>query len=70
MCYYYSMKLRVIHAKRRYKDKIYTTPLVVTSYRDSKGVPRHKTLINLSVLPSFLITIIENALTQVYQAKK
>ena len=56
------MRLRVIYAKKRYKDKIYTTPLVVTSYRDAKGVPRHKTLINLSVLPSFLITTIENAL--------
>lgn len=56
------MKLRVIYAKRRYKGKIYTTPLVVTSYRDAKGVPRHKTLINLSALPSFLISMIEKAL--------
>ena len=56
------MKLRVIYATRKYKDKKYSTPLVVTSYRDAKGVPRHKTVINLSPLPSFLIKIIEKGL--------
>jgi transposase len=56
------MKLRVIYAKRKYKGKTYTTPLVVTSYRDAGGVPRHKTVINLSALPSFLVSLIEKGL--------
>lgn len=58
------MKLRVTYAKRKYKGKEYTTPLVVTSYRDAQGTPRHKTVINLSPLPSFLISIIDKALKQ------
>ena len=56
------MKLRVIYAKRKYKGKTYTTALVVTSYRDAAGVSRHKTVINLSALPSFLVSLIEKAL--------
>ena len=56
------MKLRVTYAKRKYKGKTYTTPLVVTSYRDAAGVPRHKTIINLSALPQFLVSLIEKGL--------
>lgn len=56
------MKMRVTFAKRRYKDKVYETPLVVTSYRDEKGVPRNKTLANLSKLPAFVVDLISRAL--------
>ena len=44
------MKLRVAYAKRRYKDKVYETPLVVTSYRDANGVARNKTIVSLANL--------------------
>jgi len=56
------MKMRVAYAKRRYKDKVYVTPLVVTSYRDENGVARNKTLANLSKLPNFVVKLIERAL--------
>ncbi|MCP4201635.1 MAG: IS1634 family transposase [bacterium] len=56
------MKLRVAFAKRRYKDRTYSTPLVVTSYRDSHGTPRNKTLASLAKLPAFLVDLIDRAL--------
>ena len=56
------MKMRVAYAKRRYKDKVYETPLVVTSYRDENGTPRNKTLANLAKLPKFVVELIEKAL--------
>jgi hypothetical protein len=56
------MKLRVAYAKRRYKDRTYSTPLVVTSYRDSHGTPRNKTLASLAKLPAFLVDLIDRAL--------
>ncbi len=56
------MKLRVSYAKRRYKDKVYVTPLLVTSYRDESGVPRNKTVLNLSDLPAHAIAALEEAL--------
>jgi len=56
------MKLRVSYAKRNYKGKTYVTPLIVTSYRDEKGVARNKTILNISSLPDFVVKIIESAL--------
>jgi transposase len=56
------MKMRVAYAKSRYKDKVYTTPLVVTSYRDENGVARNKTLASLAKLPDFIVKLIEKAL--------
>jgi transposase len=56
------MKMRVAYAKSRYKDKVYTTPLVVTSYRDENGVARNKTLASLAKLPQFIVKLIETAL--------
>ena len=56
------MKMRVAYAKRRYKNKVYETPLVVTSYRDQNGTPRNKTLANLSKLPQFVVELIDRAL--------
>ncbi len=56
------MKLRVAYAKSRYKDKVYITPMVVTSYRDEHGVARNKTLVNLAPLPDFVVQLIEQAL--------
>lgn len=56
------MKLRVSYAKRSYKDRTYVTPLVVTSYRDANGVPRHKTITSLAKLPAFVVDLIDRAL--------
>ena len=60
--YIHLMKLRVTYAKRSYKDKVYVTPLVQYSYRDEKGVPRHKTLLSLAKLPDYLVKVIDEAL--------
>ena len=49
------MKLRVAFAKRRYKDKAYQTPLVVTSYRGEKGVARNRTILSLAKLPAYIV---------------
>jgi len=56
------MKMRVAYARRRYKNKVYETPLVVTSYRDANGTPRNQTLANLSKLPWFVVELIDKAL--------
>lgn len=51
-------------ARRRYKDKVYETPLVVNSYRDDEGVPRTKTVVNLSGLPAHAIEAVRVALRE------
>lgn len=56
------MKLRVARAKRRYKDKVYETPLVVTSYRDENGVARNRTILSLAKLPAYIVTLVEEGL--------
>lgn len=56
------MKLRVSYARRRYKDKVYETPLVVTSYRDEKGVSRNRTIVSLAKLPKFIVKLVEEGL--------
>jgi transposase len=58
------MKLRVAYAKCRYKDKVYTTPLVVTSYRDERGTARNKTVASLAGLPEHVVHAVESALKQ------
>lgn len=57
------MKMRVAYAKRRYKeDKVYITPLVVTSYRDEDGTPRNKTIVSLNKLPHYIVKLVEEGL--------
>ena len=56
------MKLRVAYARRRYKDKVYETPLVVTSYRDEKGTARNKTILSLAGMPAYIVKLIEAGL--------
>ena len=56
------MKLRVAYAKRRYKDKVYETPLVVTSYRDENGVARNRTILSLAKLPAYIVKLVEEGL--------
>ena len=56
------MKLRVAYAKRRYKDKTYITPLVVTSYRDENGTARNKTVLSLKDMPEFIVKLVEKGL--------
>ena len=58
------MKLRVAYAKCRYKDKVYVTPLVVTSYRDEQGTARNKTVASLAGLPDHAVKAVETALKQ------
>lgn len=54
--------MRVAHAKRRYKDTIYETPLVVTSYRDEHGTARNKTIVSLAKLPAYIVKLVEEGL--------
>jgi len=56
------MKLRVTVARRKYKDRVYETPLVVTSFRDENGVPRTKTVVNLTGLPPHAVEAVRRAL--------
>jgi len=58
------MKLRVAYAKCRYKDRVYVTPLVVTSYRDEQGTSRNKTVASLAGLPEHVVKAVEVALKQ------
>ena len=58
------MKMRVVHAKKRYKDRVYTTPLLMHSYRDENGTPRHKTILNLSSPPAHAIDALDRALRE------
>lgn len=54
--------MRVAYARSRYKDKVYETPLVVTSYRDENGTPRNKTIVSLAKLPRFIVKLVEEGL--------
>lgn len=56
------MKMHITYIRHRYKDKIYGYPLLVHSYRDEKGVPRNKTLANLSKLPPNALAVLDKAL--------
>lgn len=56
------MKLRVAYAKSRYRDRVYETPLVVTSYRDEEGVSRNKTIASLAKLPKYIVKLVEEGL--------
>ena len=56
------MKLRVAYAKCRYKDRVYETPLVVTSYRDEHGTSRNKTIVSLAKLPRYIVKLVEEGL--------
>jgi transposase len=56
------MKLRVAYARGRYKDKVYETPLIVTSYRDEKGTARNRTICSLTQIPRSVVSLIDAAL--------
>jgi len=56
------MKLRVAYARGRYKDKVYETPLIVTSYRDENGTARNRTICSLSQVPRSVVSLIDAAL--------
>lgn len=58
------MKVRISYARSRYKDKVYEYPFLVHSYRDNKGVPRNKTLANLSKLPPHALDALDKALKE------
>jgi len=54
--------MRVAYAKCRYKDRVYETPLVVTSYRDDHGTSRNKTIVSLAKLPNYIVKLVEEGL--------
>jgi len=64
MWYNAHMKMRVMIARRRYKDKVYETPLVVTSYRDDNGASRNRTVLNLTSLPPHAVQAVRVALRE------
>jgi transposase len=57
-----AMKVRISYARHRHKDKIYKYPLLVHSYRDEEGMPRNKTIANLSKLPPYALDALDKAL--------
>jgi len=56
------MKMRVAYIKRPYKDKVYSYPFLVTSYRDKNGIARNKTIMKLSSLPEHAVSVLDAAL--------
>ena len=58
MCSYGSAMF-VRDASKRYGDKISPCKLLTESYRDGNGVPRHRTILNLSKLPENIANAIE-----------
>lgn len=56
------MKMRVAYIKRPYKDKVYSYPFLVSSYRDKNGVARNKTIMKLSNLPEHAVCALDVAL--------
>lgn len=57
-----AMKMRVAYISRPYKDKVYSYPFLVTSYRDKDGVARNKTIMKLSNLPERAVAALDAAL--------
>jgi transposase len=56
------MKMRVQYIQRPHKNKVYSYPFIVSSYRDKKGIPRTKVVQNLSHLPAHVVQAIDLAL--------
>ncbi len=61
-CIIVGMKMRVEDIKRPYKDKVYTYPFIVSSYRDENGKPCKKTIQKLSHLPEYAVESLRIAL--------
>ena len=57
------MKMRVKYINRKHGNKIYRYPLLGYSYRDRKGTPQFKIVLNLSKLPEKAVKAITDALT-------
>src|SRR3990172_12696053 len=57
-----AMKMRVTYIKRPYKDKVYSYPFLVTSYRDKNGIARNKAIMKLSNLPEHAVHALDVAL--------
>lgn len=56
------MKQRVQYIDRKYKDKVYSYPFLVESYRDENGRPNTKIIQKLSHLPEHAVKALSNAL--------
>jgi transposase len=57
-----AMKMRVAYIKRPFKDKVYSYPFLITSYRDKNGIARNKTVMKLSNLPEHAVSALDVAL--------
>ena len=57
------MKLRVKYINRKHGKKIYRYPFLGYSYRDPKGTPQFKIVLNLSKIPAKVVKTITDALT-------
>jgi len=56
------MKMRVAYIPRPHKNKTYRYPFIVQSYRNDKGNPSTRTIMNLSALPDHVVRAIDAAL--------
>jgi transposase len=56
------MKMRVEYIKRPHKNKVYSYPFLVSSYRDENGKPQRKIHQNLSALPEHAVDALAKAL--------
>jgi transposase len=54
-----SSSMFIRNASRTYANKTSECRLLTESYRDKEGIPRHKTILNLSKLPQDISSIIE-----------
>ncbi|MFC1851836.1 IS1634 family transposase [candidate division CSSED10-310 bacterium] len=60
--YIVDMKMRVQYIKKPYKDKVYSYPFLVSSYRDENGKPQKKIIEKLSHLPEHAVEALRLAL--------
>lgn len=63
------MKMRVEDIKRPYKDKVYSYPFLVGSYRDENGNPRRKIIQKLSHLPQHAVDALRISLRSAGEVK-
>ena len=56
------MKIRIKYINRKHKKKTYKYPFLGYSYRDSKGTPQFRIIMNLSKLPEIAVEAVDRAL--------
>ena len=56
------MKLRVKYINRKHGKKVYRYPFLGYSYRDHKGIPQFKIVLNLNKVPEKAVKAMGDAL--------